>query len=87
MDSAEMTLETFGRSGKAARDLRKAVSKLESKLQEADSERELEKLIEEVQELMEKVEEESSEMMMDEPGMEGPGQGSEGIPDDDMPPM
>ncbi|MFB6158742.1 MAG: hypothetical protein ABEJ95_03720 [Candidatus Nanohalobium sp.] len=88
LDSAEMTLETFGGTGKAARELRTKVSQLETKLQEADSERELENLIEEVRELMEKVEEDSGGTMMDDPGMEGPGAGGPGsMPDDDMPPM
>lgn len=91
LDSAEMTLETFGGTGKAARELKTAVTKLESKLQEADSERELNKLIEEVRELMEEVEEDAGDaMMMDDPGMEGPGGAGGpggGMPDDDMPPM
>ncbi len=89
LDSAEMTLETFGGTGKAARELKTAVTKLENKLQEADSERELNKLIEEVRELMEKVEEDAGDMMMDEPGGMGePGPGGTGrMPDDDMPPM
>ncbi|MFB6100275.1 MAG: hypothetical protein ABEK16_03285 [Candidatus Nanohalobium sp.] len=91
LDSAEMTLETFGGTGKAARELKTAVTKLENKLQEADSERELEKAIEEVRELMEEVEQSGGDMMMDDPGMEGPGgtgaPGGGGMPDDDMPPM
>jgi hypothetical protein len=89
LDSAEMTLETFGGTGKAARELKTAVTKLENKLQEADSERELNKLIEEVRELMEKVEEDAGDPMMDE-DMGGPGGGAPpggGMPDDDMPPM
>jgi hypothetical protein len=88
LDSAEMTLETFGGTGKSARELRTKVSQLENKLQEADSERELDNLIEEVRELMEKVEEDAGDPMMDE-GMEGPGGGPPGggMPDDDMPPM
>ena len=89
LDSAEMTLETFGGTGKAARELKTAVTKLENKLQEADSERGLEKVIEEVRELMEEVEQDAGDaMMMDDPGMEGPGAGpGGGMPDDDMPPM
>jgi molecular chaperone DnaK (HSP70) len=87
LDSAEMTLETFGGTGKTANELRTAVTKLENKLQEADSERELENLIEEVRELMEKVEEDSADMMMDDPGMEAPGGPGGGMPDDDMPPI
>jgi uncharacterized protein (DUF362 family) len=89
LDSAEMTLETFGGTGKAARELKGKVSELENKLQEADSERELKNLIEDVRELMEEVEKEAGDsMMIDEPGMEGPGPTDpSGMPDDDMPPM
>jgi hypothetical protein len=87
LDSAEMTLETFGGTGKAARKLKGKVSELENKLHEADSERELKKLIEEVRDLLEEVEKDAGDsMMMDEPGMEGPGGPGE-MPDDDMPPM
>ena len=85
LDSAEMTLETFGGTGKAARDLRSKVSQLETKIQEADSERELNSLIEDIRELMEEVEQGGADdMMMEEPGMNQPG-GSP--PDDEMPPM
>jgi archaellum component FlaC len=89
LDSAEMTLETFGGRGKAARELKGKVSELENKIQDADSERELSSLIEDVRELMEKVEEEAGDAMMDEPGLGEPGAGGPpgDMPDDDMPPM
>jgi len=90
LDSAEMTLETFGGTGKAARDLRQKVSQLETELQDPDSEKSLKNLIEEVRDLMEEVEQGGGDMMMEEPGIEGPGAGGPpngDMPDDDIPPI
>ena len=91
LDSAEMTLETFGETGKAARNLRQKVSQLETELQDPDSEKTLEKLIEEVRDLMEEVEQGAgNDMMMEEPGIGGPGAGGPpngDMPDDDIPPI
>ena len=89
LDSAEMTLETFGGTGKTARELEAKVSQLEAELQDPDSEKSLKKLIEEIRELMEDIEQGGADPMMDDPGM-GPGGGpggAGGMPDDDMPPM
>lgn len=90
LDSAEMTLETFGSTGTKARELKQKVSKLNAELQDPDSEKSLEKLIEEVRDLMEEVEQRGgNDVMMDEPGLEGPGAGAppSDMPDDDMPPI
>ena len=91
LDSAEMTLETFGSTGKKARELEQKVSQLEAELQDPDSEKSLSKLIEEVRDLMEEVEQGGgNDMMMEEPGIEGPGAGGPpngGMPDDDIPPI
>jgi len=93
LDSAEMTLETFGGAGKKARELEQKVSQLETELQDPDSASKLSSLIEEVRDLMEEVEQGGGDMMMDDPGMGGgPGAaggppGGGGMPDDDMPPM
>jgi hypothetical protein len=84
LDSAEMTLETFGTSSKPARDLEAAVSKLEQELQDPESESSLEKLINEVRDLMDEVQESGGDDFMKEPGPGGPGGG---MPDDDMPPI
>lgn len=85
IDSAEMTLETFGSTGKAARELESKITRLEQELQEPDSESSLKKLINEVRDLMDDVQESGSgDMMMEEPG--GPG-GRGGMPDDEMPPI
>lgn len=85
LDSAEMTLETFGRSGKAASDLEAAVRQLEQELQDPDSESSLKKLINEIRDLMDEVQESGGggDFMAEEPGPGGPG----GMPDDDMPPI
>ena len=85
LDSAEMTLETFGTTGKAARELESKIARLEQELQEPDSASSLKKLIKEVRNLMDDVQESGADdMMMEEPG--GPGaQG--GMPDDEMPPI
>ncbi|QGA80471.1 hypothetical protein [Candidatus Nanohalobium constans] len=90
LDSAEMTLETFGGTGKTARELETKVSQLEAELQDPDSESSLNKLIEEIRELMEDIEQGGADPMMDDPGMgggPGGGPGAGGMPDDDMPPM
>ena len=88
LDSAEMTLETFGGAGKKARELETKVSQLENELQDPDSESKLNSLIEDVRDLMEEVEQGGGDMMMEEPGGMGPGAPREGgMPDDDMPPM
>jgi len=85
LDSAEMTLETFGSTGKAGRELESKIARLEQELQEPDSESSLNKLINEVRDLMDDVQESGSgDMMMEEPG--GPG-GRGGMPDDEMPPI
>lgn len=84
IDSAEMTLETFGTSSKAARELESAVRKLEQEVQDPDSESSLKSLIEEIRDLMDEVQESGGEFM-EEPGM-GPGMESD-VPDDDMPPI
>lgn len=83
LDSAEMTLETFGRSGKAANDLEATVRQLERELQDPDSASSLKKLINEIRDLMDDVQESGGEQFMEEPGPAGPG----GMPDDDMPPI
>jgi ABC-type transporter Mla subunit MlaD len=87
LDSAEMTLETFGETGKKARELKAKVAELEQQLQDPDSERKLEELIEEIRELMEEVQDEPG----DEPMMGGPEGGKDlsggPPPEDDMPPM
>ena len=84
LDSAEMTLETFGRSGKAAQELESAVRQLEKELQDPDSASSLKKLIDEIRDLMDDVQESGGgDFMAEEPGPEGPG----GMPDDDMPPI
>lgn len=86
LDSAEMTLETFGRSGKAAQNLDSAVTRLEQELQDPDSESSLKKLIEEIRDLMDEVQESGDEFMAEEPGM-GPGMDEGMHQDDDMPPI
>ena len=85
LDSAEMTLETFGRSGKAAQQLESAVRQLEQELQDPDSASSLKKLIDKIRDLMDDVQESGGggDFMAEEPGPEGPG----GMPDDDMPPI
>ena len=87
LDSAEMTLETFGDTGKDARELKAKVSELEQQVQDPDSERKIDNLIEEIRELMEQVQESSG----DEPMMGGPRGGKDlgggPPPEDDMPPM
>ena len=85
LDSAEMTLETFGRSGKAASELEATVRQLEQELQEPDSASSLKKLINEIRDLMDDVQESGGggDFMAEEPGPGGPG----GMPDDDMPPI
>lgn len=83
LDSAEMTLETFGGTGKTARKLEAKVSELETELQEPDSESKLNSLIKDIRDLMEEVEQGGGDMMVEEPGQMGPGE----MPDDDMPPM
>ena len=83
LDSAEMTLETFGSTGKKARELEGKIVELEKELQEPDSESSLRKLINEVRDLMDEVQESGDEFMAEEPGPNGPG----GMPEDDMPPM
>ncbi|MFB6175211.1 MAG: hypothetical protein ABEJ87_04510 [Candidatus Nanohalobium sp.] len=89
LDSAEMTLETFGSTGKTARDLRTKVTELENQLQDPDSQRKLDQLIDEIRELMEEVKENSGgEPMMGEPGGDDFGGGAGAPPpEDDMPPM
>ncbi len=87
LDSAEMTLETFGDTGKKARELKGKVSELENQLQDPDSERKIDQLIDEIRELMEEVQEDTG----GEPTMGGP-QGGQDLgggppPEDDMPPM
>jgi len=82
LDSAEMTLETFGSSGKKARELEGKIAELEQELQEPDSESSLKKLINEIRDLMDEVQESGDDFMAEEPGP-GPG----GMPDDEMPPM
>lgn len=88
LDSAEMTLETFGNTGKKARELKGKVSEMEDQIQDPDSERKLEQLIEEIRDLMEEVQEDSGN---DDPMMGGPQGGGElgggPPPEDDMPPM
>jgi len=90
LDSAEMTLETFGGTGKTARKLEQKVSQLETEIQDPDSASKLSSLIEDIRELMEDIEQGGGDMMMDDPGMGGPGAGGPpggGMPDDDIPPM
>lgn len=82
LDSAEMTLETFGSTGSKGTELRTKISQLEQELQDPDSEASLRKLIEEIRDLMDEVQESSGGMMQEEPG----GPGAMG-PDDEMPPM
>jgi len=85
LDSAEMTLETFGRSGKAAQQLESAVRQLEQELQDPDSASSLKKLIGEIRELMDDVQESGGgDFMAEEPG---PAAGPGNMPDDDMPPI
>jgi uncharacterized coiled-coil DUF342 family protein len=83
LDSAEMTLETFGSTGKKARELEGKIAELEQELQEPDSESSLKKLINNIRDLMDEVQKSGDEFMADEPGPSGPG----GMPDDEMPPM
>ncbi|MFP4038584.1 MAG: hypothetical protein ACLFTA_02260 [Candidatus Nanohaloarchaea archaeon] len=80
LDSAEMTLETFGSSGKSARELESSIARLEQELQEPDSESSLKKLINEVRDLMDEVQG-SGDDFVEEPRPEP------GMPDDEMPPM
>lgn len=81
LDSAEMTIETFGSSGKKARELEGKIAELEQELQEPDSESKLKKLINDIRDLMDEVQESGGEFMAEEPGPE------HGMPDDEMPPM
>jgi len=84
LDSAEMTLETFGTTGSTARDLESKIAQLEQELQDPDSESSLNKLINEVRDLMDDLQQQGSgDMMPEEPGGPGPG----GMPDDEMPPI
>lgn len=91
LDSAEMLLDTYGGSGKAARKLRSKISELEQQLQEPESDGDLESLVEEIKELMEQIKQKPDE---DPVGMGG-GMGEGGIgrgddmmgPDDDAPPF
>ena len=83
LDSAEMTLETFGSSGKKARELEGKIAELEQELQEPDSESSLRKLIKDVRDLMDEVQDSGDDFMAEEPGPGAPG----AMPDDDMPPM
>lgn len=86
LDSAEMTLETFGDTGKKARELKGKVTELEQQLQDPDSERKIEELIEDIRDLMEEVQDEpGGDPMMGEPGGQDLGGGPP--PEDDMPPM
>lgn len=87
LDSAEMTLETFGETGKKAHKLKVKVSELEQQLQDPDSERKMNQLIEEIRDLMEEVQDEpGGDPMMGEP--QGGGElGGGPPPEDDMPPM
>lgn len=85
LDSAEMTIETFGSTGSAARELETKISQLEQELQDPDSESSLKKLINEIRDLMDDVQESGAgDMMHEEPG--GPGAPG-GMPDDEMPPL
>lgn len=87
LDSAEMTLETFGETGKKARELKTKIAELEQQLQDPDSERKLNQLIDEMRELMEEVQDDTG----GDPMIGGP-QGGQDLgggppPEDDMPPM
>jgi len=84
LDSAEMTIETFGSTGSAARELESKIAQLEQELQDPDSASSLKKLINDIRDLMDDVQESGADdMMHEEPGGPGPG----GMPDDEMPPM
>lgn len=88
LDSAEMTIETFGATGKAGRKLETKISQLEQELQDPDSESSLNKLIDEIRELMDEVQQSGQDdFMAGEPGGPAQGPGGGGIPDDDMPPI
>lgn len=85
LDSAEMILETYGGSGKAARELKEKIHELEQELQDPESETALKELIEEIRDLMESLEDEPMDPVMG-PGDEM-GAGELGGPEDDIPPI
>ncbi|WEL19354.1 hypothetical protein [Candidatus Nanohalococcus occultus] len=91
LDSAEMMLETYGSTGKTARELETKVKQLRNELQDPDSESSLNKKINEIRDLMDDMKETDSMGggMMDEGDMMGggPGGGMGGPDDDGMPPM
>lgn len=84
LDSAEMVLETYGGSGKAARELKEKVRELEQELQEPDSESSLESLIKEIRDLMDDLEDEPMDPMMGPEDEMGEGIGGH---EDDIPPI